>query len=407
MTERGVDGLVLHTNVNVFYVSGFASSGLSGSLFETDDSAAVVLVSRHEPEHPILVMPAVYVPYFASRPTWIEDIRGYGGFNNAAPGTATDDGGVRPREQTLANFAPRDLLASPWGARAQGAYEPDFATAIGRAARDPGLFAGVVGFDDVRFQRLAPDGARTMDAFGLMRAVRAVKTPAEVALIEASLAINQEGIEEAVSQWDEGMTWHEFVHLYHRAVVDRGGFIRDSGPSVIDNARSGDPVIHFGSFGDFEIRRGTNVMIDFHGTANHYCWDGGKTWAVGGEQEAGARRIHTECLDVLEWLKSSMVPGAKLGGLQLEALARLERAGVPGAESAWVFFHGMGLSHSEREGPPPPGGPQLEAGMVEAIHVLVPGAVGERCYLEDDVLVGEGGGRSLYTWSFEPLGTTG
>ena len=42
---------------------------------------------------------------------------------------------------------------------------------------------------------------------------------------------------------------------------------------------------------DFEVEPGIHVMFDCHGTLDLYCWDGGKTWVVGGEPEGGAQAV--------------------------------------------------------------------------------------------------------------------
>src|SRR4051794_34331969 len=47
---------------------------------------------------------------------------------------------------------------------------------------------------------------------------------------------------------------------------------------------------------DFEVEFGMHVMSDCNGTLALYCWDGGKTWVVGGEPAGdvfSSRRRHT------------------------------------------------------------------------------------------------------------------
>ncbi|MGH7359737.1 MAG: aminopeptidase P family N-terminal domain-containing protein, partial [Candidatus Rokuibacteriota bacterium] len=54
MAQRGLDGIVSYLRPNVLYLSGFAPPA-SASVHETNGYAAVVL-SRHEPEHPVIVV---------------------------------------------------------------------------------------------------------------------------------------------------------------------------------------------------------------------------------------------------------------------------------------------------------------------------------------------------------------
>lgn len=406
MEERGIDGVVLRLNANVYYLSGFAPSGLNGSLFEQDESYGVVFASRHHPDHPIALVPLLNLGYFLYRPTWIEDIRSFntrGGWGATMP--LNDDGDSNQSEKDFRRYVPRDARTTPWGMRALKQHTPDFFEACRRAMRDLGMDRGTIGFDDLRFAgALAPASAKTVDALSFMRYVREIKTDEEVALIRRSIAINQAGIEGAVGAWQAGMTWNDIVHVYHRGVLDRGGFVRDHGASVINNDPTGE-ALYCGLSEDFLLVGGTNVLFDFHGTANHYCWDGGKTWVIGDGMEPEAFRIHKACVQVKDWLKDSMRPGANLADLQSKSLDMLRKSDLRGRENAFITFHGMGLSHVEQAGRfgSKPVDRKLESGMVEAIHIWYPGDVRHRVYIEDVMVIGERGGDSLYEWSFEPL----
>ena len=83
------------------------------------------------------------------------------------------------------------------------------------------------------------------------------------------------------------------------------------------------------------------------------------------------------------------------------------KAGMPDADGAFIFFHGLGLSHMDFEVQLPDGEPYrdwvLEENMVLPIHLFYPGGERERAWLEEVVVVGADGGRPLFTWGFEPL----
>ena len=71
MTARGLDGIVVSTPLNVFYLSGF--NGIAHKADEPRPYA--VLLSRHAPDHPILVLADYYLATVLSQPTWVRDIR--------------------------------------------------------------------------------------------------------------------------------------------------------------------------------------------------------------------------------------------------------------------------------------------------------------------------------------------
>ena len=71
LEARGLDGIVATTPNNVFYLSSF-----NGIAHKSDEPrVCAVVLSRHAPEHPILVVADYYLATFLTQPTWIEDIR--------------------------------------------------------------------------------------------------------------------------------------------------------------------------------------------------------------------------------------------------------------------------------------------------------------------------------------------
>ena len=71
LDARGLDGIVATVPQNVFYLSGF-----NGIAHKSDEPrVCAVILSRHEPEHPIMVVADYYLATFLSQETWIEDIR--------------------------------------------------------------------------------------------------------------------------------------------------------------------------------------------------------------------------------------------------------------------------------------------------------------------------------------------
>src|SRR5919199_6186905 len=75
LQQRQLDGLVAYLRPNVFYLSSFAPPS-NQSVHETNGYAAVV-ISRHAPEQPAIVVAEFDVAYFRHQPSWIEDVRPY------------------------------------------------------------------------------------------------------------------------------------------------------------------------------------------------------------------------------------------------------------------------------------------------------------------------------------------
>jgi Xaa-Pro dipeptidase len=178
--------------------------------------------------------------------------------------------------------------------------------------------------------------------------------------------------------------------------------VRDPGAMVWGHPRGAESALTLQTgLEDFEVERGQHVMFDCHGTLDLYCWDGGKTWVVGGEpQGEGKRNLHATA-EVAEQLVSAMKPGARPSLLQTKGRDLYRKAGVADAEAAVIFFHGLGLSHWDMEDRTADW--RFEAGMVVPLHVVYPGGETTRAWLEEVVLITEHGGEPLFGWGYEPL----
>jgi Xaa-Pro aminopeptidase len=282
-------------------------------------------------------------------------------------------------------------------------------SAVRGALRDLKLERGRVAFDDMGFGfRLGLEGLEVADGYDPLMFARAVKTEAEMRLIERATRLNETAIRRTVAAWDEGATWRDLNRAYARAVVDLGGFVRDPGGMVWGHPRGADPALMLQTgLEDGEVERGTHVMFDCHGTLDLYCWDGGKTWVVEGEPEGGARQFANATVAVAEALLEAMRPGVRVSALQARAREVYRKSGVPDAASAVIFFHGLGLSHMDIEQTTAEGTSNidwmLEDGMVAPVHLLYPGGEHERVWVEEVVAITPDGGRPLFSWGFAPL----
>jgi Xaa-Pro aminopeptidase len=397
MTARGLDGLVVSTPLNVFYLSGF--NGIAHKADEPRPYA--LLLSRHSPAHPILVIADYYLATFLVQPSWVRDIRPF-----RAVMMPLDRA---PQREDIDRFIPREAREVAWMRGARDRYAFDMGSALRSALADLGLERGRIGFDDLALgQRLRLERAEVLDAYDALMSARAVKTPTELELLRRATALNRAAIERATRSWNKGMRWRELNRAYHAAVVELGGFVRDPGAMVWGHPRGADATLTLQTgLEDFELERGQHVMFDCHGTLDLYCWDGGKTWVVGGEPQGDGKRNLRATALVAEELMAAMRPGTRPSELQAKGRELYRKAGVADAESAIVFFHGLGLSHMDVEQTTANGRANtdwpFEAGMVVPLHIVYPGGESSRAWLEEVALVTEHGGEPFFGWGYEPL----
>ena len=389
MTARGLDGIVVSTPLNVFYLSGF--NGIAHKADEPRPYA--VLLSRHAPDHPILVLADYYLATVLSQPTWVRDIRPFRAVMMPLDRSA--------QRADIDRFIPQQAKQLEWVRGARERYAFDMNTALRGALAELGLERGRVGFDDLALgHRLEHPGI--VDAYDALMFARAVKTPTEIDLLRRATALNRAAIERTVKTWDKGMRWRELNRAYHAAALDLGGFVRDPGAMVWGHPRGAETALTLQTgLEDFEVQRGAHVMFDCHGTLDLYCWDGGKTWVVGGEPQGEGKRNLGATAQVAEQLVSEMKPGTRPSVLQGKGRELYRKAGVADAETAVIFFHGLGLSHWDVEDRTTDW--RFEAGMVVPLHVVYPGGEKSRAWLEEVVLITEQGGEPLFGWGYEPL----
>jgi Xaa-Pro aminopeptidase len=398
LEARGLDGIVATLPTNVFYLSGF-----NGIAHKSDEPrVCAVILSRHAPDHPIMVVADYYLATFLTQPTWIEDIRPF-----RAVMMPLD---LPAQKSDIDRFIPPSAGGTAWVENARKQYAFDMGSSLKAALGELKLDRAKVAFDDRGFgMRLGLEGLAVADGYDPMMFARSVKTPVELDLIRRATRLNETAIRTTVAAWQEGATWRDLNIAYARSVAELGGFVRDPGGMVWGHPRGTDATIMLSTgFEDSEVEAGTHVMFDCHGTIDLYCWDGGKTWVVDGEPEGDAKRWAKATSAVAETLMGAMKPGARIKDLQTLARATYRKAGVPDPDRAIVFFHGLGLSHMELElmtsdGTTPGGNWVLEEGMVAPIHLLYPGGQFDRSWCEEVVEIRSDGGKPLFSWGFDPI----
>jgi Xaa-Pro dipeptidase len=397
LEQRGLDGVVAYLRPNVFYLSGFAPPS-NQSVHETNGYAAIV-ISRHAPDDPVIIVAEFDLMYLRHQPTWIRDIRPYA--------TLLLPFDIPVGDVPLERFVAVAERTSEWFIQARARYAPSLVSAVQGALCDLGLQTARVGFDDLRLAH-AVEASNVVDAYGTLKYIRQVKTSDEIQLLKTATQLNQLAIERTIATWSRGTTWQELVHTYNVTATELGGFVRDPGAIVVSNPVGADPALYMFSgldSEDFVVEPGVHIMWDCHGTWQHYCWDGGKTWVVDDAPRGHSRTVGEATAAAMDALQNAMRPGVRLSQLQAEGRRAFRLGGLEQqhADDAFIFFHGLGLEHIDMEVTSSHQDWALEDGMVVSAHLQVPGADRERGWLEEIFLVTPAGGEAFFTWDHVPI----
>ena len=396
MSARGVDGIVASGANNVYYLTGFIATAHKSD----EPRPYAVVLSRHAPEHPVLVLADYYLASIVAQPSWVEDIRPFRSVMLPMD--------VAPARSDIDRFIPRSAQGLAWIAGARERFSFDMASAVRGAIADLGLASSRIAFDDLGYgMQLKLESATPVDGYDVLMDARAIKTAIEVGMLERAAALNEAAILRTIAAWAPGCNWRDLGHAYAKAVIDLGGFVHDPGGMVWGHPTGTDAAIQLQTGLEMdEVRRGTNVMFDCHGIVDLYCWDGGKTWVVDGEPEGDAKLHADATAKVAETLIDAMRPGTRVSTLQRLARDTYRKCGLKDADQTIAFFHGLGLSHMDLPTRTADGKPNadwvLEAGMVVPLHLLVPGGERARWWLEEIVHIGPQRSRPLFSWGFGP-----
>jgi Xaa-Pro dipeptidase len=408
MDERGLDGVMLRTRRNVFYLSTFWQNSYAEAEYS---SGAAVIISRSAPEHPILIIPDVYLGYLLNQDTWIEDIRTFRYSTFTAPDLPLE-------AQGLDRFMPNVATETAWYKRANAAYALNFADASGRALKDLGLGRGKrIGIDDLRDARyIEAVESTSVDCLSMMLGVRYYKTPVELQLIRRGAKISALSQEHMARSWRNGMTWRETQQYYveeatrlgaYASTPDVRGIATPAARSIDNGYETGRGFAGFnGAAPDFVLRPGTNMMTDMHGIYNAYAMDGGKTWRVGEPSPSGGARKRLErCAEAFRAMNDACQPGVRPRDIQPIVRQILKKHGIAEADGALIFFHSLGMSHVDIDlelwGSTVDW--RMQQGGVVATHLFVPAEMPEdRVYFEDIVDVKPGGwdGDGYFGWDY-------
>lgn len=399
MHNLNIAGVVLKSRVNVYYTSNFGPS--SNSAHGEDDGNAIVIIARDSPDKPILLITENDGPYFSTMPTWIDDIRPYHRYSiaifpNGAPGDALERhiGGTAPEpylEHIRERFCPTGLL-----------------DAVKVALHDLGI-SGPIGFDVPEFGEMVGEHVANVDPVSCRAAikwVRTVKTPNEIEILRRATRVNEEALLATIASWEPGATLRDMYHRYDVEAVTLGGFVRDPGATVVANpVGSSKAFYNQSALEDYVLEPGMHIMWDCHGTLRHYCWDGGKTWAVGGVTTADGERLARASATAMEAIATASRNGATISQVTNAARDSLRSSDLSSyeAEGTWISFHGLGLDHLEMDMRNAREDWAFETNMVIAAHLQIPGEQHSRNYLEEIILIGQDGCERFFEWDWDGL----
>ncbi len=229
--------------------------------------------------------------------------------------------------------------------------------------------------------------AHVVTTSDLVERLRAIKSPEEVASIQAAAELAQAAFAEILPEIRVGQTEREIGASLESALRLRGSewhpfpTIVASGPrSALPHARTGDRSVAAGEW----------LLLDFGAQLDGYCADLTRTVVVGARADDKQRTIY----ELVRAAQERALTGIRAGmsGREADALAREVIIGRGFGDSfGHSLGHGLGLEVHEAPRLAPTAEAPLPAGAVVTVEpgVYLPGWGGVR--LEDDIHLAAGG----------------
>jgi Xaa-Pro dipeptidase len=353
MAAAEIDALLLTSEPELRYFTGFHSQ-----FWESPTRPwFLVLPSKGKP---IAVIPEIGVAGMAA--TWIEDIRSW-------PAPRPGDDGISLLSATLAEVTRRHgRLGVPLG------HE----THLRMPAGD--------------FQTLCEGlrGVSLVDATGLLRSLRGVKSEAEIEKIGYVCQLTSFAFEALPGKSATGQSEREICKRLKIDIQERGAdgvpyLIGASGPGGYDNIIMG-PT-------DRLLQAGDILIIDTGATFDGYFCDFDRNFAFGPPDDA-ARRAHAAAYAATEAGFAVAGPGATTSDIWAAMWAPLEAAGALGNDVGRLG-HGLGMQLTEWPSNMPGDDTPLEPGMVLTLDPGMTFAPGKLMVHEENIVIREGGAEWL------------
>ena len=355
MAEQGLAGLLLMTEPDVRYFSGFHT------LFWQSPTRPWFLFVPAEGK-PIAIIPEIGAELMGR--SWLDDIRTW-----SAP--APDDDGVSLLTDLLFPFAAQgDAIGVMKG------HETQLRMPLGDWER---LITGL-------------PGLKIADATGLVQSLRMVKSAAEIEKLSHICAIGSATFDRVPKFVSDGMPLDDVFRQFRREALAQGA---DEAPYVVGGAAPGGYADVISPPSQRPLARGDVLMIDTGCTWDGYFCDFDRNWAIGNASD-DARRAYDVLWRATEAGIAAARPGATCRDL-FQAMSGVIAEMDGSGGDIGRLGHGLGMQLTEQPSHAAFDTTELKENMVLTLEPSLSYGDGLMMVHEENIVVTPTGGHLLTT----------
>jgi len=350
MSRAGIDVLLLTTEPEIRWFTGFHTR-----FWQSPTRPWFLIVPRRD--DPVAVIPTIGAAAMAR--TWMEDIRTW-------PSPRPADDGILLVVQTIRELTGKgDVIGLPMGHESH-----------------------------VRLPLEALDGLRRrladrswMDASPVVRALRQVKSEAEIVRIQAACTVACDAFDRLPGLVGAGTPEREVFRAFKKAALEAGA---DDVDYLVGGAAPGGPGDIISPPSDRPLSPGDVLILDVGLTVDGYFCDFDRVFSIG-PPDAHVRHVHETLWQATEAGIRTARPGQTCEAL-FEAMnavvAPVSVAGnAPGDGDVGRFGHGLGLQLTETPSIMRGETTPLAPGMVMTLEPSVEHAPGTMMVHEENVVI--------------------
>jgi Xaa-Pro aminopeptidase len=345
LEEEKLDGMIALNPVNVYYLSNTLPIGVKMRW----EYPAFATFARRSTQPVFLVTTTAMMWEIKNGEREVPEVICYGGAQNWRDYVNASAAQMKIEPQGIARAFPvkegavlteREKRWLESHATHYADVAPTPAWALARALKESGLTRGRIAVDDMRIKYLLEEIGQADDITFIpgdrvFRAIRMVKSDAEIALMRVAGRNNGDAAMAAMKALTPGMRYEDVERLFRAELAARGN---DLTFLVCGTTLGGPP--------DGELRAGRPFLMDCVSRFREYHGDFARTIILGDPPKDVLARAAANKL-AREAAFAEIKPGAKFSDIEAIARSVMAKNGIP--EAAIVSnLHSVGLQHTDQ-----------------------------------------------------------